>query len=187
MTIVPALQRRPDLLGVLDAGDFEPGAAVARTFQPWASTTCLTMLRPSPFHPRCRSTPSHNVCCSVLSLRPPDAGGRYGNCLQQSLSATRSFRKLVSTTAHTVGCNCFKIFATPGSQNSVQTHSRQYEYGIDVEEVDPANTSRRCSTCGFTSGTMKMNGEYDSPAEHSARTGVHAENPRLGGLAYTVE
>jgi transposase len=24
------------------------------------------------------------------------------------------------------------------------------EYGIDVEQVDPANTSRRCSHCGFT-------------------------------------
>jgi putative transposase len=24
------------------------------------------------------------------------------------------------------------------------------EYGIDVEQVDPENTSRRCSTCGFT-------------------------------------
>jgi IS605 OrfB family transposase len=24
------------------------------------------------------------------------------------------------------------------------------EYGIDVEQVDPKNTSRRCSTCGFT-------------------------------------
>ncbi len=29
--------------------------------------------------------------------------------------------------SHTVGCNCFKIFATPGSQNSVQTYSRQYQ------------------------------------------------------------
>ena len=24
------------------------------------------------------------------------------------------------------------------------------EHGITVEQVDPANTSRRCSTCGFT-------------------------------------
>jgi len=24
------------------------------------------------------------------------------------------------------------------------------EYGIDVEQVDPENTSRRCSHCGFT-------------------------------------
>ena len=101
------------------------------------------------------------------------------------------------------------------------------EYGIDVEEVTPENTSRRCSHCGFThpdnrdgeefecqkcgyenhadynaakniglrylrrnqtggdrgaplgvrlnSGTMKVNGGY-SPAEESARTGVHAES-----------
>ncbi len=27
----------------------------------------------------------------------------------------------------TVGCNCFKIFATPGSQNSLRTYSRQYD------------------------------------------------------------
>ena len=102
------------------------------------------------------------------------------------------------------------------------------EYGIDVEQVDPENTSRRCSTCGFThpdnrenelftcqkcgyenhadynaakniglrylrrnqigggegaplgvrlnSGTLNVNGEYESPAEISARTGVHAES-----------
>ena len=101
------------------------------------------------------------------------------------------------------------------------------EYGIDVEEVTPENTSRRCSHCGFThpdnrdgeefecqkcgyenhadynaakniglrylrrnqtggdrgaplgvrlnSGTMNVNGGY-SPAEESARTGVHAES-----------
>ena len=105
------------------------------------------------------------------------------------------------------------------------------EYGITVEQVDPANTSRRCSECGFThpdnresesfeclkceyenhadynaakniglrylrrnqtgggggapvgvrlnSGTLNANGEYDPPAEGSARTGVHAESPRL--------
>jgi hypothetical protein len=27
----------------------------------------------------------------------------------------------------TVGCNYFKIFATPGSRNSLRTYSRQYE------------------------------------------------------------
>jgi len=101
------------------------------------------------------------------------------------------------------------------------------EYGITVEQVDPENTSRRCSTCGFAhpdnrksesfkcqkcsyqnhadynaakniglwylrrnqtggdegeplgvrlhSGTLNVNGEYESPAEVSVRTGVHAE------------
>jgi len=105
------------------------------------------------------------------------------------------------------------------------------EYGIDVEQVDPENTSRRCSTCGFThpdnrdgeefeclkcgyqnhadynaakniglrylrrnqtgsgggapvgvrlnSGTLNVNGDYEPPADISARTGVHAESPRL--------
>ena len=105
------------------------------------------------------------------------------------------------------------------------------EYGIDVEQVDPGNTSRRCSHCGFThpdnreneefeclkcdyqnhadynaakniglrylrrnqtggdegasvgialnSGTLNANGEYEPPAEESARAGVHAESPRL--------
>jgi IS605 OrfB family transposase len=104
------------------------------------------------------------------------------------------------------------------------------EYGIDVQQVDPENTSRRCSHCGFThpdnrenesfacqkceyenhadynaakniglrylrrnqtggdegapvgvrlnSGTLNANGGY-SPAEESARAGVHAESPRL--------
>jgi len=108
------------------------------------------------------------------------------------------------------------------------------EYGIDVAQVDPENTSRRCSTCGFThpdnresksfkcqkcgyqnhadynaakniglrylrrnqtgggegaplgvrlnSGTLNVNGDYESPAEVSARTGVHAEShPFTGG------
>jgi putative transposase len=108
------------------------------------------------------------------------------------------------------------------------------EYGIDVAQVDPENTSRRCSTCGFThpgnrdsesfncqkcgyenhtdynaakniglrylrrnqtggdegaplgvrlnSGTLNVNGEYESPADVSARTGVHAEShPFRGG------
>ena len=102
------------------------------------------------------------------------------------------------------------------------------EYGIDVEQVDPENTSRRCSHCGFThpdnrdgeefeclkcgyenhadynaakniglrylrrnqtgggegaplgvrlnSGTLNVNGEYESPASIEARTGVHAES-----------
>jgi len=120
--------------------------------------------------------------------------------------------------------------------------NRLYEYveykataeGIAVEQVDPENTSRRCSTCGFThpdnregetfgcqkcgyenhadynaakniglrylrrnqtggdggaplgvrlnSGTLNVNGEYESPAEVSARTGVHAEShPFTGG------
>jgi len=107
------------------------------------------------------------------------------------------------------------------------------EYGIDVEQVAPENTSRRCSTCGFThpnnredesfeclkcgyenhadynaskniglrylrrnqtggdegaplgvrlnSGMMNVNGGY-SPADDSARTGVHAEShPFTGG------
>jgi transposase, IS605 OrfB family, central region len=117
--------------------------------------------------------------------------------------------------------------------------NRLYEYveykaeacGIDVEQVDPENTSRRCSTCGFThpdnresesfeclkcgyenhadynaakniglrylrrnqtggdggapvgvrlnSGTVNANGEYDPPADDSARAGVHAESPRF--------
>jgi putative transposase len=105
------------------------------------------------------------------------------------------------------------------------------EHGITVEQVDPENTSRRCSTCGFThpdnregeafdcqkcgyenhadynaakniglrylrrnqtggdggaplgvrlnSGTLNVSGEYESPAEVSARTGVHAESHPL--------
>ena len=105
------------------------------------------------------------------------------------------------------------------------------EYGIDVEQVDPENTSRRCSDCGFThpdnrnseafkclkcgyenhadynaakniglrylrrnqngdgggasvgialnSGVLNANGEYEPPADDSARAGVHAESPRL--------
>ena len=107
------------------------------------------------------------------------------------------------------------------------------EYGIAVEQVDPENTSRRCSHCGFThpdnresasfecqkcgyenhadynaakniglrylrrnqtggdegaplgvrlnSGMVNVNGEYESPAEISARTGVHAESHRFSG------
>ncbi|SDJ43207.1 transposase, IS605 OrfB family, central region [Halovenus aranensis] len=109
------------------------------------------------------------------------------------------------------------------------------EYGINVAQVDPENTSRRCSHCGFThpdnrngesfkcqkcgyenhadynaakniglrylrrnqtggdegeplgvrlnSGMLNVNGEYKSPAEVSARTGVHAEesHPFTGG------
>jgi IS605 OrfB family transposase len=107
------------------------------------------------------------------------------------------------------------------------------EYGIAVQQVDPKNTSRRCSTCGFThpdnrgsesftcqkcgyenhadynaakniglrylrrnqtggdegaplgvrlnSGTLNVNGEYESPADVSARTGVHAEPHRFSG------
>ena len=108
------------------------------------------------------------------------------------------------------------------------------EYGIDVAEIGPENTSRRCSTCRFThldnresesfecqkcgyenhadynaaknvelrylrrnrsggdegaplgvrlnSGTLTVNGEYESPADVSARTGVHAEShPFTGG------
>jgi putative transposase len=107
------------------------------------------------------------------------------------------------------------------------------EHDIAVEQVDPENTSRRCSHCGFThpdnrdgedfeclkcgyenhadynatkniglrylrrnqtggdggaplgvrlnSGTLNVNGGY-SPAEESARTGVHAEShPFTGG------
>jgi putative transposase len=104
------------------------------------------------------------------------------------------------------------------------------EYDIEVVQVDPENTSRRCSHCGFThpdnreseafecqkcgyenhadynaakniglrylrrnqtggdegaplgvrlnSGTLNVNGEYESPAEVSARTGVYAESYR---------
>jgi IS605 OrfB family transposase len=108
------------------------------------------------------------------------------------------------------------------------------EYGINVAQVDPENTSRRCSHCGFThpdnredeaftcekcgyenhadynaakniglrflrrnqtggdegaplgvrlnSGALNVNGEYESPADISARTGVHAEShPFTGG------
>jgi putative transposase len=107
------------------------------------------------------------------------------------------------------------------------------EYGIDVAQVSPENTSRRCSTCGFThpdnresesfeclkcgyvnhadynaakniglrylrrnqtggdggaplgvrlnSGMVNVNGEYESPADVSARTGVHAESHRFSG------
>jgi putative transposase len=105
------------------------------------------------------------------------------------------------------------------------------EYGITVDQVNPKNTSRRCSTCGFThpdnresesfdcqkcgydnhadynaakniglrylrrnqtggdegasvgialnSGILNANGEYEPPADESARAGVHAESPRL--------
>ena len=105
------------------------------------------------------------------------------------------------------------------------------EYDIDVAQVDPENTSRRCSRCGFThpdnrqsesfeclkcgyenhadynaakniglrylrrnqtgsdggapvgvrlnSGMLNANGEYEPPADDSARAGVHAESPRL--------
>ena len=105
------------------------------------------------------------------------------------------------------------------------------EYGIDVEQVDPENTSRQCSHCEFThpdnregenfaclkcgyenhadynaakniglrylrrnqtgsgggapvgvrlnSGTLNVNGEYEPSASTEARTGVHAESPRL--------
>jgi len=107
------------------------------------------------------------------------------------------------------------------------------EYSITVAQVDPENTSRRCSTCGFThpdnrdgeefgclkcgyhnhadynaakniglrylrcnqtgdgggaplgvrlnSGTLNVNGDYESPANISARTGVHAESHRFSG------
>ncbi|SDJ77712.1 transposase, IS605 OrfB family, central region [Halovenus aranensis] len=107
------------------------------------------------------------------------------------------------------------------------------EYGIDVAQVDPENTSRRCSHCGFThpdnresesfaclkcgylnhadydaakniglrylrrnqtgddggaplgvrlnSGTLNVNGEYESPASTEARTGVHAESHLFTG------
>ena len=106
------------------------------------------------------------------------------------------------------------------------------ECDIGVEQVDPENTSRRCSHCGFThpdnrdgeefeclkcgyenhadynaakniglrylrrnqtggdggaplgvrlnSGTLNVNGGY-SPADESARTGVHAESHRFSG------
>jgi len=109
------------------------------------------------------------------------------------------------------------------------------EYGIGVEQVDPENTSRRCSHCGFThpdnresesfecqkcgheshadcnaakniglrylrrnqtggdegaplgvrlnSGTLNVNGEYESPASTEARTGVHAESHRFTVVA----
>jgi len=112
-------------------------------------------------------------------------------------------------------------------------HYKAEEYGIAVQQVDPENTSRRCSTCGFThpdnresksfacrkcgyenhadynaakniglrylrrnqtggdegaplgvrlnSGTLNVNGEYESPADVSARTGVHAESHRFSG------
>ncbi len=105
------------------------------------------------------------------------------------------------------------------------------EYDIDVAQVDPENTSRRCSRCGFThpdnrqsesfeclkcgyenhadynaakniglrylrrnqtgsdggapvgvrlnSGMLNANGEYEPPADDSARARVHAESPRL--------
>jgi len=116
--------------------------------------------------------------------------------------------------------------------------NRLYEYveykaeahGLTVEQVNPKDTSRRCSECGFThpdnrdgthfeclkceyqndadynaakniglrylrqhqtgadggapvgvrlnSGTLNVNGDY-SPADSSARTGVHAESPPL--------
>jgi putative transposase len=107
------------------------------------------------------------------------------------------------------------------------------EYGIDAAQIDPENTSQRCSHCGFThpdnresesftcqkcgyenhadynaakniglrylrrnqtggdegaplgvrlnSGTLNVNGEYEPPAELSARTGVHAESHRFSG------
>ncbi len=125
---------------------------------------------------------------------------------------------------------------TSGSWGHKWAFNRLYEYveykaatyGITVEQVDPENTSQRCSHCGFThpdnrdnedfeclqcgyenhadynaakniglrypcrnqtggdggaplsvglnSGTLNVNGEYESPAEVSARVGVHAES-----------
>ena len=112
------------------------------------------------------------------------------------------------------------------------------EYSIVVGQVNPENTSRRCSECGFThpdnreggsfeclkceyqndadynatkniglrylrrsqtggnggapvgvrlnSGTLNVNGEYESPAEVSARTGATLKAHRFsGGLAYS--
>ncbi|ACV49427.1 hypothetical protein E5139_16550 (plasmid) [Halomicrobium mukohataei] len=41
-------------------------------------------------------------------------------------SESQPDRCRVST--ETAGYNCFKIFATTGSRNSVQTYSRQYEH-----------------------------------------------------------
>jgi IS605 OrfB family transposase len=127
---------------------------------------------------------------------------------------------------------------TGGSWGHKWAFNRLYEYveykaeayGLDVEQVNQKNTSRRCSECGFThpenrngdtfeclkceyqngadynaakniglrylrgtqtesdggapvgvrlnSGTLNVNGEY-SPADESARTGVHAESPPL--------
>jgi len=128
---------------------------------------------------------------------------------------------------------------TGGSWGHKWAFNRLYEYveykaakyDIDVAQVDPENTSRRCSRCGFThpdnrqsesfeclkcgyenhadynaakniglrylrqnqtgsdggapvgvrlnSGMLNANGEYEPPADDSARAGVHAESPRL--------
>jgi IS605 OrfB family transposase len=35
------------------------------------------------------------------------------------------------------------------------------EYGIEVEQVDPENTSRRCSTCGFTHPNNREDEEFE--------------------------
>jgi len=35
------------------------------------------------------------------------------------------------------------------------------EHGIDVEQVDPENTSRRCSTCGFTHPANRKNEDFE--------------------------
>ncbi|WP_018257590.1 hypothetical protein [Halomicrobium katesii] len=56
----------------------------------------------------------------------------------------------------TAGCNCFKIFATTGSRNSVQTYSRQYETPQSITcpncgtAFDPsaASVGDRCEACG---------------------------------------
>jgi len=53
------------------------------------------------------------------------------------------------------------------------------EYGIDVEQIDPENTSRRCSTCGFTHPDNR-NGEefeclkcgYENHADYNAAKNI---------------
>ncbi len=59
-------------------------------------------------------------------------GKRREWSLSQNANGSRKFDPPEPSQVDTVGCNCFKIFATPGSQNSVQTYSRQYENGSTV-------------------------------------------------------
>ena len=60
------------------------------------------------------------------------------------------------------------------------------EYGIDVEQVTPKNTSRRCSTCGFTHPDNRE-GEsfeclkcgYENHADYNAVAGLHPAGSKV--------
>ncbi|QCD65717.1 hypothetical protein GBQ70_08760 [Halomicrobium sp. ZPS1] len=50
---------------------------------------------------------------------------------------------------NTADCNCFKICATTGSRNSVQTYSRRYKhdrFSPWVRDANPSAKARRCAT-----------------------------------------